>query len=300
MVKAVSAEMRLTNEERAIINHWFRHVWEMAWPLYPGIILTVALAEISIGEFIVRSWPGVVAMFAVGWFFFLRAGVLNPANLVSAANSGPKSARVALKEGLPLFIAIIGAVGLEALLASFAPQVPFEWGVIAALILAIISNMLRNRLGWSFLAAVLRKRSLWSMLLVVGAIFVFKDVMGAAGIVAEMAHGTGGGVALFAAAVCLPFLVGAVSGISVAFVGATFPLLIGLLQSLGMEENIIPYLILGLFSGFTGVMISPIHICFVLTCGYFETELLSTWRKLVAPCLCFALSGGGLFWLLLK
>lgn len=46
MVKAVSADMPIQNIDRAIINYWFRHVWELAWPLYPGIILTVALAEI--------------------------------------------------------------------------------------------------------------------------------------------------------------------------------------------------------------------------------------------------------------
>lgn len=299
MVKAVSTGMQLTNVERAIINHWFRHVWEMAWPLYPGIILTVALADIPIGELIVRSWPGVVAMFVIGWYFFLRAGVLKPLSLQSTTQASARSGRTAVKEGLPLIIAIVGAVGLESLLAGLAPTIPFEWGVIVALLLAIGSNMVRNRLGMRFLYDVLRKKSLWSMLMVIATIFIFKDVMGAAGIVTEMAAGAGSGVALLAVSVFLPFLVGAVSGVTVAYVGATFPLLIGLLQSLGMEQNIIPYLILGLFSGFTGVMISPLHICFVLTCSYFETELLGTWKRLVAPCACFALSGVGLFWWLL-
>ena len=53
-------------------------VWEMAWPLYPGIILTVALAGIPVGTLISKSWPGIVAMFAIGWFFFLRRIDLSP------------------------------------------------------------------------------------------------------------------------------------------------------------------------------------------------------------------------------
>ncbi|KJR99656.1 MAG: hypothetical protein VR65_15485 [Desulfobulbaceae bacterium BRH_c16a] len=301
MVKAVSADMDLKNEDRAVINYWFRHVWEMAWPLYPGIILTVALAGIPVSEYIGKSWPGVIAMFVIGWFFFLRPGVFNPAPLRDQTDvPQEKNVGLVVKEGLPLLIAIVGAVGLETLLGVFAPGIAFEWGVIIALTGAICCIMLQNRLGYDFLLQVLRKKSLMSMLMVVAVIFIFKDIMGAAGIVRAMSESAGSGVALFAAAVFLPFLVGIVAGINMAFVGATFPLLIGLLQSLGMEDDIIPYLILGSFSGFTGVMISPIHICFVLTCNYFETELVGAWRRLIAPSICFGLSGLALFWLLLE
>jgi integral membrane protein (TIGR00529 family) len=299
MVKAVSADMNLGNEDRVVINYWFRHVWEMAWPLYPGIILTVALADIPVTTFISRSWPGIVSMFAVGWFFFLRAGVLDSAVLRQETAYTKGSRGQVVREGLPLIIAIVGAIGLETLLGWFAPNISFEWGVICALLGAIICIMVQNRLGNGFLFVVLKKKSLWAMLMVIAAIFIFKDVMQAAGIVQAMAASAGGGVALFAAAVFLPFLVGLVAGINVAFVGATFPLLIGLLQSLGMEEQIIPYLILGSFSGFTGVLISPIHICFVLTCNYFETDLAQAWHRIAAPSVCFGLSGALLFWFLL-
>ena len=299
MLKAVSADMSLGNEDRVVVNYWFRHVWEMAWPLYPGIILTVALADIPISALISRSWPGVVAMFGIGWFFFLRPGVLNTGMLLQETARIKGSLRKIAAEGLPLFVAIVGAIGLETLLARFAPRISFEWGVITALVGAIFCVMAQNQLGLSFLSSVLKKRSLWTMLMVVAAIFVFKDVMQAAGIVQAMAASAGGGVALFAAAVFLPFLVGMVAGINVAFVGATFPLLIGLLHSLGMEDQMVPYLILGSFSGFTGVMISPIHICFVLTCNYFATDLTGPWRRIVAPSICFGLSGVLLFWFLL-
>jgi uncharacterized protein len=79
MVKAVSESMKLTNQERALTNYWFRHVWELAWPLYPGIILTVALADIPLTSFIICTWPAILIMFFLGWFFFLRP--LRPATI---------------------------------------------------------------------------------------------------------------------------------------------------------------------------------------------------------------------------
>ncbi len=299
MVKAVSEDMAINNIERAAINYWFRHVWELAWPLYPGIILTVALADIPLSAFISKSWPGVVAMFVFGWFFLLRPVSQDALGADFVDNAGRRDIRAALQEGLPLLIAIFGAIGLETMISVFLPGVAFEWGVIVALVLAIAALMIRNRLGLFFVGEVLSKRSLWSMLFVIAAIFVFKDIMQAAGVVTALAQAAGDRAALFAAAIILPFLVGLVAGINVAFVGATFPLLLGFIEVLGVQEQTVAYLVLATFAGFTGVMISPIHICFLLTCEFFHTELAITWRRLVLPCCCFAVTGCGLFFVLI-
>lgn len=300
MVKAVSADMPIQNIDRAIINYWFRHVWELAWPLYPGIILTVALAEIPLSAFISKSWPGVVAMFLFGWLFLLRPatrGKYFSENTVDVTKE--RNIKRVLKEATPLLIAIVGAIGLESILARFAHHIPFEWGVLAALCVAAMSVMMQNNLRGDYLVHILTKKSLWSMLAVIAAIFIFKDTMQAAGVVEAMAEASGEKSALFAAAILLPFLVGMVSGINVAFVGATFPLLLGLLEIMHLQHQSVPYLILATFSGFTGVMISPIHICFMLTCEYFATDLVATWKKLVLPCTGFALTGIGLFFILI-
>ena len=300
MVKTVSEDMRIRNSDRAVLNYWFRHIWELCWPLYPGIILTVALADIPIIDLISRSWPGTPVMLLTGWFFFLRPGVLDASDIVITGLPATRSKGVVFREGLPLLIAIAGAIGLETGIAAFLPGVDFEWGVITALLLAVVCVMIQNTsLGLPFLRAVLAKKSLWSMIFVIVAIFVFKDVMQAAGVVQEMARVAGGGAALIASATFLPFLVGMVAGINVAFVGATFPLLLGVLNTLGMHDQMIPYLVLATFSGFTGVMVSPIHICFILTCQYFECDMAATWRKVVPPCVVFMLSGVALFFILL-
>ena len=298
MVKSVSEDMSVRNSDRAVINYWFRHVWEPCWPLYPGIILTVALADITIVDFISKTWPGTIVMIAAGWFFFLRPSVLGEGELMALPPVTARSKRFVVREGLPLLLAILGAIGLEGIISAFMPHVDFEWGVIIALALGVVCVMIQNtQLGMAFLKDVMMKKSLWSMIFVIVAIFVFKDVMQAAGVVEAMANAAGGAAALFAAAVFLPFLVGMVSGITIAFAGATFPLLIGLLNNLGMQADIVQYMILALFSGFTGVMASPIHICLILTCQYFECDMGKTWRKLLPPCLALLLAGFALFWL---
>ncbi len=301
MVKSVSEDMCIKNSDRAVVNYWFRHVWEMIWPLYPGIILTVALADITILDLVSKTWPGTPVLLLVGWFFYLRPGVLGAGDLMPTPLVTNRSKGAAFKEGLPLLIAIGGAIGFETGIATFAPTIDFEWGIVVALFLAVACVMIQNtQLGMKFLGRVLASKGLRSMIFVIVAIFIFKEIMQEAGVVDEMAHVAGGSAALFAAAVFLPFFVGLVSGITVAFVGATFPLLLGLLGTLGMQDQTIPYVVLALFSGLAGVMISPIHICFILTCEYFGCDLGRTWRKLVWPSLIFFASGVAVFFWLIR
>ena len=66
----------------------------------------------------------------------------------------------------------------------------------------------------------------------------------------------------------LPVIGGITSGISVSFVSMTFPILV----SLGIQQNSW-YIILAFVSGFIGVMVTPLHLCAVITADYFKVGL---------------------------
>ena len=40
----------LNQEEKSLINYWFRHIWEYIFPLYPGLILASTLIEREVGD----------------------------------------------------------------------------------------------------------------------------------------------------------------------------------------------------------------------------------------------------------
>lgn len=297
MVGTMARRMQLVGEDKVMLNYWFRHVWELAWPLYPGIILSASLADVPIYQLIAYTFPALPLMIGLGWFFVLRPGRLDVTE-TAAPDTGATTPGNPLLLGLPLLIAIAGAILLEGLIGLLAPQLAFEWGVLAALAAAIACTLAQNGFAVSAVRKVLTGKHLYAMLYVIVAIFLFKETMHAAGVVGALANMAGGGVALFASAVFLPFLVGVISGINVAFVGAAFPLMLGILAKLGMQDQVLPYLVLGQFFGFAGVMVSPIHICFILTCQFFEVELARAWRRLAVPCALFALAGTGYFLLI--
>lgn len=296
MVEAVSERMALKRKDKVMLNYWFRHIWELGWPLYPGIILSASLADMPLHRLIMFTFPAIPVMLILGKIFVLNKVDIpqEPAD----ADRGERNLGRTIRLGLPLIIAIAGAVALEMGIGFMELDIPFESGVVAALAAAIVCTAAQNSVHPAQAGRLLIRKHTTSMLYVVVSIFIFKEFLQAAGVVDALSVMAGGGVALIAASVFLPFLVGLISGINIAFVGATFPLMFALLDTLGQNHLLLPYLVLGQFAGFTGVMISPIHICFILTCQYFRTEISTTWRRLALPCLGFMLVGYAYFLIL--
>ncbi|NOZ25607.1 MAG: DUF401 family protein [Nitrospirae bacterium] len=71
----------------------------------------------------------------------------------------------------------------------------------------------------------------------------------------------------------LPFLTGVLTGITVGFVGSTFPLIMSLA---GSDPHAFT---LAFASGFIGVLLSPVHVCLVLTREYFNADMWGIYKK---------------------
>ena len=81
----------------------------------------------------------------------------------------------------------------------------------------------------------------------------------------------------------LPFIIGLVTAFSIAFLGITFPLLLPLIVP---ETGLNGFaLLLAYGSGMIGMMLSPLHLCLVLSAEYFRAHLAEVYRYLLAPAL---------------
>jgi hypothetical protein len=78
----------------------------------------------------------------------------------------------------------------------------------------------------------------------------------------------------------LPFIAGLVTGIAFAFVGASFPLVVALVPD---AHSPVPYAVLAYGFGYMGMMLSPIHLCLLVTNEYFCADLATGYRYLWKP-----------------
>ncbi|ACV69263.1 DUF401 family protein [Desulfohalobium retbaense] len=293
MVRQAGQDAQVPDRDKAILNYWFRHIWELSWPLYPGIIMAAYLAHWPLTRLISLTWPSVLLCLALGWFFFLRPGVLAlPAHNGGEESYPPLRWSLIIAEGAPLAITLAGALGLEAVIRHAGWTLDPEWGFVVALVLGIAWSGVQNRFAPRRLLRLVFSGHVGKMVLLVVAVFVFKNVLERAGVVQSLSGGAAQ-TAFGVAVVLLPFLVGLLSGITVAFVGATFPLLLSLMEQSLSGQAQTALLMLALFAGFTGVLLSPLHACLLLSCEFFETGLGHVWKRLVPPAVLFFLAGAG-------
>lgn len=282
MVKNLGQPHGLSAPQLSYINYWYRHIWEYWWPLYPGILLTTAMASIDLWRLVFVTVPLTLVVVLAGYW------PLRGAMALSRSGTGRAAAGPFVKELTPiLFVIVVGlAMGeLFSMLLSGAPQsVAKELGLILALLLSIVWIWRRNHMDSGQCWGIVRQPAMLNMIYMVAAILLFKGILEDSGAVIRMSqemlrwH-----FALVPIAIVLPFLVGMVAGITIAFVGATFPILISLIQSMGQTSLILPYMMLALASGFAGVLLSPLHLCLQLSNSYFHTSMGPVYRLMAVP-----------------
>jgi hypothetical protein len=74
----------------------------------------------------------------------------------------------------------------------------------------------------------------------------------------------------------LPFIAGILTGHTVGFVGSTFALLAHVTGTASQ-----PLVSLAFASGFVGVLLSPLHLCLILTKEYFRADLSGIYRMTI-------------------
>jgi hypothetical protein len=174
-----------------------------------------------------------------------------------------------------------------------------EAGLIICLCIAIAWIWLEDKLPMADRRAVVFNKKLLNMIYMIIAILVFKEILEAGGAVEAISKELILlRIPLVLIAAILPFIVGLFTGITIAFVGSTFPILITLIQAQGETAYMPAYIMAGLVCGFSGVLLSPLHLCLLLSNEYFETTLVPVYRRLWIPCAGLIVAAMGYFQIL--
>jgi integral membrane protein (TIGR00529 family) len=283
MVETACREETVRPEVKTAVNYWFRHVWEYWWPLYPGVVLAVSLLEVEAWRFMLIQAP--LTLFTLGaGILFIRP--LLPRNAVETpgAGEGDRGAwRAFRREVRPITLVILALPAVWLLEAVTGLKAPRLTAVFLGLGLCLLWVIVQNRPSAGQLARTLSNRSSIGLLLLICGIMAFKGVLmesHAVGLIQE--EMVRFGIPPLAVLMAVPFLAGVITGVAVGFVGTAFPLVIALLAGrTGLDY--LAHATLAYAFGYMGMMLSPVHVCFLVTRDYFHADLGSAYRRLVAP-----------------
>jgi len=291
MVKELGASTELPGDKLSFVNYWFRHIWEYCWPLYPGVLLATILADLNILTLVFFMCPVTILAVFLGYLPLRR---LKTSKGKASATSGSRRLWPFIEEMIPIILVIIPGLGIGILFSYLFPRfaISKELGIILSLFLAIGWVWYKNTFGRDQMWKVLSDPQILNMMYIVASILIFKGILEDSRAIEAISNELLMlKVPLLLIAVILPFLVGLITGITIAFVGVTFPILIPLIGSLGETDFMLPYVMLAMVCGFSGVLLSPLHLCLILSNEYFKTSRGAVYRHLWLLCVLLISSG---------
>ena len=302
MVDAACAGGSQTPEQKAAINYWFRHIWEYWWPLYPGVILATSLFHAETLKVTLYQFPLTVAA-AFGGYVFLLRPAFRVERGCAVDNGRDKRAltRDTLRESAPILVMIISIFIIEAILGKLGVKGLHlkYWPVITGVLLGIAWIIAAEKQPARKSFRMIFSSSQIEMFCLAVGIMVFKGMLDAAGAFGNIHQDLARHhLSAMFIIILLPVIAGLVMGIAVGFVGASFPIVISMLDHGVMTSDMrFAYLALVYSLGYVGMMLSPVHLCLIVTKDYFKADFPGIYRWFAAPALVTAIAGVGLFFL---
>ncbi|MDF2929323.1 MAG: integral rane protein [Anaerospora sp.] len=262
LVESASKPFSLSAETKTAINYWFRHIWEYTNPIFTGMLLASQISGLSLNALISHmAWLTVLSA-VIGWLLLISPLKKNQlsGNTVIISDSGSTSYHFLLLATAPIIANFILVVFLK-MPASISMAL-----VVGAMILVLRQSLTDIR---AMLLHALDSKLLWG---IVGILF-FQQVLQQSGAINE--------IALLLNAISIPatvvigiiaFVAGLLTGTSQGFVAIAFPFIAV------MAPGDLTLAMISFVMGTAGQMLSPAHMCLLVTLDYFHADFLKTLR----------------------
>ncbi|MEI8242529.1 MAG: DUF401 family protein, partial [bacterium] len=285
---------------KTVVNYWFRHLWEYWWPLYPGVMLAATLFQMDVSRFTAALFLYTPWTILVGYLLLVRPHrhELKVDTFVLPPSRGRQVIVLA-----PL-VTVLAAVFLLPLLpgpwrshpTAAAKLLPAILGLALALVIVFADELraarrtgtarLTGTARWvppGFGSATLSRRSAGVFLSLFG-VMLFKHMLERSELLGEAARQLNAAhVPAMLAVMLLPFVAGMVTGLAVGFIGTAFPFVIALMHAPDSGLTPMATLFLAYGCGYMGLLLSPVHLCLILSREYFQAPLRGVYRLLAAP-----------------
>lgn len=272
MVNEVASRMNLQAEEKTFINYWFRHIWELIWPLYPSIILFSALLEVEIREIVKVQFPLTIALFIIGLVWEQRN---IKRNIIE--NTNRKDVFFNMKK---LFLGTWPIL----LIVVFVLFVKLDFLISLSIVILSLILLNRYKIKVKDIKDIIKSDLDLNILFLIAGIMIFQRMLEATGIIIIIPEFfTGLGIPRLVVLFIIPFLVGILTGISSATVGICFPVLLPFMVV--QNEVNLNYAMFAYVGAYIGMMLSPVHLCLVVTKDYFKADLAKIYKLLALPLL---------------
>ncbi len=271
IVDTLGERMNLSGRKRSSANLIFRHSWYFVFPFMPTFILTARLAEVSIAELLWIQWPMAVAMLGAGYYFVLVRGKSPTAAateppIEDEGYSTPMGAvRSFLLHSSPILLSLVLHLGFGVHLALAL--------ILGMALVVMVLKYIKQQEGFNLGSVplqILRDIDYPIVGAMVG-IMIFRASVNETTAVSDlMTAMVQAGLPLFIITAGLASIMGFISASHTSTVAVVIPVVAPIAMAMG--KSILVYVMLAYCFAFIFYLISPLHLCQILTNRYFKVS----------------------------
>lgn len=273
MIEYGARNLNMEGEDKALLNFWFRHIWEPISPLFPEFLLEASIIGASIGKLIEIQWPLAVGMLISGIVFIMP----------KIPDVDFKREKVNFEIIFNIFKSISPIILIFVFLMLFKTLPSF-----IAMLVGLIYVLFLKKVNFQKMAQAFKFRKILEYVFLIFSVFLLREIINktnfAMSIYSELQFLN---LPNFVILFFLPFSIGFLAGISSASIGIAFPLLMPLLapNNVLMEERVL----IAYLGVWTALLTTPTHLCLSLSVDYFKASFSKFYKRMVKPIFLLAL-----------
>lgn len=266
IVEEIAKGSNISGDDKAAINYWFRHVCEFMSPIIPGIMLACAVAQIPIAELVLHLfWMGVVA-FVAGWWVLVRPLPDMPMQKIDMGDVVP------LNKTKELFLSLGPVILNVILMLVFNVSASISMGIVTFLTFFALWRAKRY-VSWKDIVVGAVDTKLF---INITCILFFVSLLRETAILGAVVE------SMQTSSLPLPFLIASVAFLTGVLTGMSqghAAMVMPLVAAISPGDLVLGGIVM--VFGVLGQMVTPTHICFMITVEYFKANFFAVLRKML-------------------
>lgn len=266
IVEEASKGLGLTSDHQSAINFWFRHIFEFSSPIIPGMIMACNIAGVAYSEFITHLCWLTVLMFSVGWFVLIR-----PIKADSIKENAVSQA--ADEQGWQdLWLSLSPVVLTFVLVVFFNMNASVGMGVVTAGLFLVLHFTKREVSLKEVVVGAIDMKMFFNVL----CILYFIQILTVTQVLQEIVTAfQSSPLPVPVIIACVSFIIGVLTGMSQGHVAIIMPIIAA------MQTGSLNLAGVAMAFGVAGQMLTPTHMCLVVTVDYFKANFFKTLKPVL-------------------
>lgn len=264
IVQEASEGIAVDDEQKSAINLWFRHIFEFSNPLMPGVILACGIANVSIGDLIDQVGWVTILCFVLGWIFLIvPLKITDPEKATNTQHDRTIDWKSLILAFGPIVTSFL-------LIVAFDVQAALAMGLVVVAFIPLYFWFKRPISVKSVFTESLDKKLFFDVV----CILYFIQLLTVIGTLDEIVNVFNNSALPQAVIIaCLSFIFGVMTGMGQGYIAIVMPIV-----ALMAPGNIV-LVGIAMVYGMAGQMVTPTHLCILVTVEYFKSRLWKTIGK---------------------